>query len=224
MVAAKPLEMALTVTHWRGIVLALALLTLLVALLLWRVVPDKESHAAVVPLRQQLRELRAIFADAHFQRYAPMGFAFIGGFMAVQGLWASRWMAVLENLDAAAVAARLTWMGITMLAGFLGIGFFATRLVQRGLSLAQLYQWAMVLAAVALGMICLWPQFAGALLWPMLGAASLWPTLPIRWWRRRFRRTGRDGPARHSICWCLPAPLACNGVSAAWSMPCMRLA
>lgn len=169
LVAAKPLEMALAVTHWRGIVLALALLTLLVALLLWRVVPDKPHHAAVVPLRQQLRELRAIFADAHFQRYAPMGFAFIGGFMAVQGLWASRWMAVLENLDAAAVAARLTWMGITMLAGFLGIGFFATRLVQRGLSLALLYQWAMVLAAVALGMICLWPQFAGALLWPMLG-------------------------------------------------------
>lgn len=156
-------------TAMTGWIMAAGGLGALVALLLWRVVPDKPHHAAVVPLRQQLRELRAIFADAHFQRYAPMGFAFIGGFMAVQGLWASRWMAVLENLDAAAVAARLTWMGITMLAGFLGIGFFATRLVQRGLSLAQLYQWAMVLAAVALGMICLWPQFAGALLWPMLG-------------------------------------------------------
>ncbi|WP_415033004.1 MFS transporter [Azonexus sp.] len=170
LVAAKPLEMALEITHWRGIVLALALLTLAVAAILWWVVPDKENHAASVPLRQQLSEVRAIFADPHFQRYAPMGFAFIGGFMAVQGLWASRWMNVLEHLDGAAVAIRLTWMGIAMLSGFICVGFFATKLVHHGVSLAKLYLGAMIVAAFALTMICLWPQFGGALFWPLLGA------------------------------------------------------
>lgn len=168
--AAKPLEIALGFTGWREIVFALAAVTLVVAAALWRYVPDKASEAGGAGFAEQLAGVRHIFASRHFWRYAPMGFAFTGGFMAVQGLWASRWMNVIEALDAAAVAARLTWMGLAMLGGFLFMGFFATALVHRGMPLEKLYRTAMLLAFAAFACIALQPQFAGALLWPLLGA------------------------------------------------------
>ena len=75
-----------------------------------------------------------------------MGFWFTGGFMAVQGLWASRWMAVLEGMDSAAIALRLTWISGAMLGGFLFMGFFASKLVHRGIKLDKIYLNAMITA------------------------------------------------------------------------------
>jgi predicted MFS family arabinose efflux permease len=98
--AAKPLEIALGFAGWREIVLALAVVTLLVASALWHFVPDKPGQPAGAGFAEQLAGVRQIFASRHFWRYAPMGFCFTGGFMAVQGLWASRWMNVMESLDA----------------------------------------------------------------------------------------------------------------------------
>jgi hypothetical protein len=98
-----------------------------------------------------------------------MGFWMTGGFMAVQGLWASRWMMVLENMDRAAVAVRLTWISGAMLAGFLFMGFFATTLVHRGIKLEKVYIGSMFAALAAFALISLAPGTGGDLLWPVLG-------------------------------------------------------
>lgn len=168
--AAKPLELALGFADWRSIVLAIAGLTLVVAAALARFVPDKPGSGDALGFAEQMAGVRHIFGSAHFWRYAPMGLCFTGGFMAVQGLWASRWMNVLEHLAAAEVAARLTWIGLAMLAGFLFMGFFATALVHRGISLDRIYRSAMATAFVAFALICIFPDQGGALLWPVLGA------------------------------------------------------
>lgn len=168
--ASKPLELALGVTDWRNILLLLAIITLAVAALIWRSVPDRPAEGGSTGLREQLAGVREIYASPHFRRYAPMGFFFTGGFMAVQGLWASRWMNVMEGLNAADVAARLTWMSLSMLGGFLFMGFFATTLVHRGISLAAIYRSAMLAAFTAFAIICALPQVGGSLLWPVLGA------------------------------------------------------
>lgn len=168
--AAQPLELALSLVGWRDIALGLAACTLLVAAALWYFVPDATEEGGGTPLAAQLAGVRTIFASPHFWRYAPMGFWFTGGFMAVQGLWASRWMNVQEGLDGAAIAARLTLMSGAMLAGFLFMGFFATRLVHRGIRLENVYRGAMLLAIALLGLINGFPSLAGNLLWPVLGA------------------------------------------------------
>ena len=62
--------------------------------------------------------------------------------MAVQGLWASRWM-ITEGMDRPPFAVRLTWISGAMLAGFLFMGFFATTLVHRGIKLEKVYLGAM---------------------------------------------------------------------------------
>jgi MFS family permease len=168
--AAKPLELALGFASWREISLGLAAATLLVAALLWYFVPDQDAPAKGSGIGEQLRGVKSVFSSRHFWRYAPMGFCFTGGFMAVQGLWASRWMSVLEGLDSAAIASRLTMMSGSMLTGFLFMGFFATTLVRRGFKLEKIYLGAMSLALACFGLISALPTLAGNLLWPMLGA------------------------------------------------------
>ncbi len=168
--ASKPLELALGFASWREIAFGLAVMTLLVAAALWMFVPDKSSDAKGDGFAAQLAGVKAIFSSRHFWRYAPMGFWFTGGFMAVQGLWATRWMSVQEGLDAAAIASRLTWMSGAMLGGFLFMGFFATALVRRGISLDRIYRSSMILAITLLATIALLPSLAGNLLWPILAA------------------------------------------------------
>lgn len=168
--ASKPLEMALGFASWQEIAFALAGATLAVAATIWLVAPDKPGEAGGTGFVEQLAGVRSIFSSAHFWRYAPMGFWFTGGFMAVQGLWASRWMSVLEGMSRAEIAMRLTWISGAMLVGFLFMGFFATGLVRRGIKLDSVYRGAMVLAIALLALISSLPTFAGNLLWPILGA------------------------------------------------------
>jgi MFS family permease len=167
--ASKPLEIVLGFATWREIALALAAATLAVAAVIWFVAPDKDGEDTGAGFAAQLAGVKTIFSSPHFWRYAPMGFWFTGGFMAVQGLWASRWMNVLEGMDGAAIAIRLTWLSAAMLGGFLFMGFFATRLVHRGIKLEQVYLGAMLVAITLLGLISSLPSFAGNLLWPVLG-------------------------------------------------------
>lgn len=170
LVAAKPLEFALGFASWREILLLLSAITLLVAAALWHFVPEKQRGPHETTLKEQLDGVRTIFSSSHFWRYAPMGFCFTGGFMALQGLWVSRWMQVMENMDQLAIAERLTWMSGSMLAGFLFIGFFSTRLIRAGIPLARIYLGAMIAAVSILAILTLFPLAAGDLLWPLLSA------------------------------------------------------
>lgn len=168
--ASKPLELALGFASWQQIAFGLAAATLVVATTLWLVAPDKHGEESGSGFAAQMAGVKTIFSSPHFWRYAPMGFWFTGGFMAVQGLWVARWMTVMEGLEGAAIAARLTWMSGAMLGGFLFMGFFATRLVRRGVKLDSIYRGAMVTAICLLSLITSLPTFAGNLLWPVLGA------------------------------------------------------
>lgn len=173
LMAAKPLELTLAVTSWREVVLALAVLTVLVAALLWSVVPDKPTESRSASLAEQLAGVRSIYTSREFWRYAPMGFWFTGGFMAVQGLWVSRWSAELEGMSRSGIADRLTLISGAMLAGFLFLGFFATTLVRRGIRLERIYLGAMGVALLCFAAISALahalPQLGGNLLWPLLG-------------------------------------------------------
>ena len=139
-VAAQPLEAAMGLAGWRDVMLGLAAVTVVVSAVIWLVVPDphKGGAAHAAGLAEQLAGVRQVMTDRQFWRYAPMVTMSIGGFMAVQGLWVSRWMAEVEGFGRLQIAQQLTLLNAAMIAGCLFMGFMTTPLIRRGFGEAKI--------------------------------------------------------------------------------------
>lgn len=160
--ASAPLAWAVTQWGWRGVFMGLAVFGALgaVGILLS---PDKkrEGHHDA---------LGSILASRSFLRYAPPAMLIVGGFMAIQGLWAVPWMMTVGGLSNEAAANHLLLMGIGLLLGFLTISLGVMPLARRGLSSERLLQigqgLALCCAALIVADIGFYP-----LLWFGLGYA-----------------------------------------------------
>ena len=151
--AATPTELALRHVHWRTLFIGLAAVTLVAALWIWLHVPDTPGPAERQGVKAQWAGVRKVFANARFWWIAPLGGFGMGAFFAVQGLWSVPWLIEVNGYDRAAAARHLLLMGIAMLAGFLSLGLFATRLARRGLHPRHLFGFGFGLNAAAFAAI-----------------------------------------------------------------------
>jgi MFS family permease len=165
--ASSPLGALLPVLGWRGIFLALAALSLAAAALIFST-PEKPAAHAPETLRQQLAGMATVFGSRAFWRFAPQTTFIVGGFMALQGLWAVPWLMNVNGLTRDAAAFHLLLTAGAQLTGFLAIAFFVQRLARAGLSPARLLAIGMGfgLAAILGIVLDLAPTW---LLWPALG-------------------------------------------------------
>ena len=131
--ATTPLAMAVPLVGWRGLFLVLAGLSLLIALVIF-FSPDKPAAGSRETLGQQLRAMIDVTRSRVFWRYAPQTALAVGGFMALQGLWAIPWLMEVggHSRDAAAFHLLLTTGG--MMGGFLCIAVFIRPLARRGIT------------------------------------------------------------------------------------------
>ena len=130
MSATVPLRTALEFTDWRGVFLILSGLTLLSALVLWLVYPEKEGSAGPVPMKKQLKGLKTVLTSRPFLAIAPLVMFSQSAQMAIQGLWAKPWLRDVAGLDEAECANHLMWMMAAMMAGFFLLGLLSERLYQ----------------------------------------------------------------------------------------------
>ena len=165
--ASSPLGALLPLLGWRGIFLALAVLSVIAAGLIFST-PEKPAAHAPEGLRQQLAGLATIFRSKPFWRLAPQMTLIVGGFMALQGLWTVPWLMQVNGLARDAAAFHLLLMAGAQLCGFLFIAFFVIRLSRAGLPPARLLALGMGFGLVALFAIVL--DIAPTwLVWPSLG-------------------------------------------------------
>jgi MFS family permease len=101
------------------------------------------------PLSGQVAGLVEVLASRAFWRYAPQSTLIIGGFLALQGLWAVPWLMNFSGLSREAAAHHLLLMGGGMLAGFLGIAFGVAPLKARGIGPGLLLKFGMGLGLLA---------------------------------------------------------------------------
>ena len=175
--ATAPLEAALHITGWREVFFGLAGLTLAVSVWLFFSVPEKQGSHPPEPLRAQWQGVKQVFSSAHFWRFAPLGMAGIGGFMAIQSLWSMSWLMQVNGFTRSVAAEHLAAMSIAMLISYVLIGLMATGLARRGIKPVMLLGIGLGLSLCALALIVTQASNHTMLLWIAYGTFSSFGTL-----------------------------------------------
>jgi len=166
MSATAPVELLLQITDWRGIFAGLAAATLLVALAILTVVPERRDVGAPQSLDEQLAGVRSVFANRFFWRLAPMAFLCMATNLAIQSLWAGPWLRDVAGLERGGVATTLFLMASATTVGFVAWGSAAEQLARRGIPLTTTLAGGVALFLLALGSLTFELDPTG--LWPWL--------------------------------------------------------
>lgn len=165
--ASTPLAWAIPQFGWRAVFVALAIAGLAAAVAIFST-PDKSGSAQPEPMRSQISGLVEVLTSRAFWRYAPQSTLIIGGFLALQGLWAVPWLMNFAGLPRDAAAHHLLLMGGGMLIGFLAIAFGVAPLAARGVTPLRLLQVGMGVGLLATLLIVLGAE-PGEPLWFIFG-------------------------------------------------------
>ncbi len=165
MAASAPVEALLQLTGWRALFIAMAWVTVAVALLIFLIVPDRSDSGARESMRESLAGLKEVLRNAFFWKLSMM-FAFVqGSFMSVQGLWAAPWLRDVAGYADAGIGSFLFGLALAMTIGFVFFGNLSDRLGRRGVD-------TLLVSNIAIGVsIVLFALMAGGV---TTGAAAIW--------------------------------------------------
>lgn len=167
--ATAPVEWLLQHSDWRSLFIALALASVLIALLILRWIPLTERTPPRQRLTRQLAQTLDVIRTPAFYRLAPASMVSQSVFIATQSLWAGLWLQQVNGLTATAAAERLMISAASMVAGFLGLGMIASRLNRLGISTQTVSFAGMSAFLLTLVWIQLHPQQADRLAWIAFG-------------------------------------------------------
>ena len=184
--ATSPVESALTVTDWRGVFTLLALLTVLVAAVIFFIVPERPNPNKDEPFVDQMREMGAILKSLHFWRIAPWTTLSQGTFLAVHGLWAGPWLRDVAGFDRSTAAGTLLWLAVAMVFGFVILGSAAERLGKSGISTLAVGAAGMGLFMAVLAVIVSGNTWGATVMWILFGFFGTSGILPYAALSQRF--------------------------------------
>ncbi len=172
MAATQPVELAMHALSWREVFLVLAGLTVLVALTIRLVVPEREGGAARQTAKQQLRGVAEVFRSGYFWALAPVTCLTVSAGMALQGLWAGPWLRDVAGFDEAGMASQLFVIAAGLTVGSLMIGITADLAQRAGIPLIRVIGIGVPLFFLAQILIILEVAPRGGWLWPFFTLTS----------------------------------------------------
>jgi MFS family permease len=151
--ATTPLARGVDWLGWRHMFFVLAALTTLVAIVVFTT-PEKPNTRSTESFKRQLQALADILKSSVFWTYAPMTASGLGGFVALQGLWAVPWLMDVsgETRDGAAFHMLLTT--VAMVCGWLATATLVDPLRRLGVSPGQFMTICNLIGLLLMG--CLW--------------------------------------------------------------------
>ena len=167
--ATSPVEAALVVTDWRGVFNMLAVFTLVVAAVIFFVVPERRATGGGEPFADQIRGIKTVLTNLNFWRIAPWATLSQASYLAIHGLWAGPWLRDVAGYDRPEVTGTLFLMALGMICGFVVLGTAAERLGRRGISTLTMAAWGMGCWMVVMLLIAFELTFWCKPLWVLFG-------------------------------------------------------
>lgn len=133
MSATVPVEFALSMTDWRGVIFGLGLVTFAVAAIVLFVAPEKPRDAAARSIAEVWRGLRQIFVSPAFIANAPLGGITMGISMSVNNLWSGQWLRDVAGVAREDVAHVLLGNAAMMTIAVFFTGSIVERLARAGI-------------------------------------------------------------------------------------------
>ena len=172
-VASTPLEMALQITDWRGVYFFLGIITILIGLLIFLIVPEKkENYTNEEPL-PILKVLKNIYTSYAFWRIGPLSGIAGGTGLAILGLWAGPWLSDIGKFSKTEIANILFISTIMMTIGTASLGIVTDYLRKFNISPigvmgGALFVFIIPLTVITFGLMpkAIWP-------WVVLSITSL---------------------------------------------------
>lgn len=203
LIATMPLELAVAAYGWRIVFVALAAITLAVALMIFFIVPERGAGQATDRLAVQIRQMGRIFTDRVFLAMVPLLATTAGTHIAIQTLWAGPWFRDIGGLDRLGVANALLVMATMFVVSILLAGVIADRLVRRGVSLLTvMLGFLAVFLAAQVGLLTNPSSRVVALvLWSLFGMTGHVAVLAYPWLSRHFGASlsGRSNTAANLV-------------------------
>ncbi|MFO8085449.1 MAG: MFS transporter [Desulfobacterales bacterium] len=176
--ATVPVEFALSFTDWRGVFAGLAILTLTAASAIFFIVPEPEEKNRDLRFSDQIRGIGSVFGSFTFWRIAPWATFSQMTYLSIHGLWAGPWLRDVAGMNRTEAAGILMWMAVSMIAGFITLGFVAERLSHRNISTMTVASSGMLLFMVQLLLLIIEPgrwASPGLILFGFFGTAGILP-------------------------------------------------
>lgn len=191
--ATTPVEMALRATDWRGVFLLLAGVTLVAALGIFAVVPEKGAAGSGETLREQLAGVREVFSSRIFWRITPWAVASQASYLSLIGLWSGPWLRDVAGCERLEVANVLMGVALAMVAGYFAFGTLAARLGRRGIPAARVAAAGMTVFLGIEVVLIIQPAGLATLLWLLFGLFGTACILPYAVLSQQFppRLAGR---------------------------------
>ena len=132
--ATAPTQFVVAEVGWRYGFVALAIVTIAAALLLWTMVPERARETGGSSMSERFGDLRQIYGSLAFWRIAPITALSQGTFLAIQTLWAGPWLRDIAGLSPLSVSFTLLTGAIGFVIGNILVGIIAVRLGKRGVA------------------------------------------------------------------------------------------
>ena len=195
-----PAEAALHFTDWRGLFAGIAVLSLLVAGLIFFVVPDRPVGEAREGWRELLAGVRAVFSAGVFWRLSLVAMAVQGTFLSAQTLWISPWLRDVAGYES--TGSMLAAVAVAMIMGFGVSGSLSDRLARNGIDhlvvlkatyAVSIGMFALIAAGVTVAVPLIW------VIYTICSATALTLSYPILSMRFPAGSAGRVNTANNML-------------------------
>jgi MFS family permease len=165
--ASLPAEAALHYTDWRGLFAGITVLSLLVAALIFFVVPDRPAGEARENWRELLTGVRTVFTTGVFWRVSLVAMVAQGTFLAVQSLWIAPWLRDVAGYES--TGSMLAAMAVATILGFGVSGSISDRLARKGIDHIAVLKATYVVSIGVFALIAAGVTVAVPLMWVIYG-------------------------------------------------------